>query len=107
MKEFQKNLKVGDRVFVSRTFPGHDERTVSRKTKTMVILDDGRRFSIRDGTQVGGGSWHLIRLVRFTDELSRAERHRKIALAIAKRSGFPRLLELDMETLIKIWNLVK
>lgn len=53
-----QDVKVGDVVGVSgRTFAiGLDKRTVSRVTKTQVVLDDGSRW-LKRGGKVGDHEW--------------------------------------------------
>lgn len=69
-------LNVGDRVGVcpSGWYPVPEIRTVTRKTATQVILDDGSRWN-KYGTQLGeGSSYHRSHLMTVEEaEKQRAE----------------------------------
>lgn len=66
--EFVKDLKPGDKVIT------HDRyntmvRTVSKITKTMVVLDNGERFNRESGREVGRSDiWYWTSLEQYTEE---------------------------------------
>ena len=58
-----KDLKVGDEVIYQRKSDGQERiKEVIRITDTMIIIDDGTRFSRKDGFMKGRSSWDYSRI---------------------------------------------
>lgn len=58
-----KDLKVGDEVIYQRKSDGPDRiKEITRVTNTMIVIDDGTRFSRKDGFAKGGHAWDYSRI---------------------------------------------
>lgn len=62
-----ESLKPGDAVIVSGRH-GDSIRRVARITATMVVLDNGVRFSRKHGGETGGSTWYTNTLEQPTPE---------------------------------------
>ena len=72
--EWLQQLKVGDELFFGSWGSTPYPCTVTKITKTQIVVayNDGRckeRFNRVSGRSIGGGSWHRNRLIQDTPEM--------------------------------------
>lgn len=66
-REFLKNLKIGDKVFVSSR-NGISVGIVQRFTATQIVLESGSKFNIKSGCRIGDTVWNFTNLEEFNEE---------------------------------------
>lgn len=109
MAEFE-NVKIGDKVVISRHFGGRSIATVKKVNKASFVVDCGNydmTFMTLSGKEKGGDSWTPTYAYPATEELIEKVRkeNRKANYIYAIRNC--KFEDLSYETLEQIYNLIK
>lgn len=96
-----KNLKLGDQ-FYTKNFSGYTFYTVAKITKTQIITKpkyvhqkEGKRFNIKTGQMIGGGTWNSVWMKEITPELLK-EVGRKKRVYFLNEFDFEKLSDSDL-----------
>ncbi len=81
MNDFLQNLEPGDKVVQVSSGWGTDDtiQTVSRLTKTQVVLDNQRRYRKANGREVGSSGSPISYIVEFDEEKAKCIRQKSLA----------------------------
>ena len=98
-----QEFKIGDKVLRHGDRYQNDSiRTVSKITKTQVILNNGNRFRRVDGMIVGGGSWVHIYISPATEGMITKVRHNQEKRRCVKILNNIKWNEYSLNSLTKI-----
>ena len=109
MEDFE-NVKIGDKVVISRHFGGRSIATVKKVNKASFVVDCGNydmAFMKKGGREKGGSTWNSAYAHQATDELVKTvgKENRKAKYVSACRAC--KFEDLSYETLEQIYNLIK
>lgn len=97
--------EIGERVFIDEPYQKCSIRTITRKTKTLVIVEsDNNELRFKpNGSQYGGGSWHWYYMRKLTPE--RVERFeiqqlRLKAISLRNKLSIPQAKQ-ELEVFVK------
>ena len=109
MAEFE-NVKIGDKVVISRHFGGRSIATVKKVNKTSFVVDCGNydmTFMMLSGKEKGGDKWTPTYAYPATEEIIekvKKENRKAKYIYIIRKCKFE---DLSYETLEQIYNLIK
>lgn len=109
MAEFE-NVKIGDKVIISRHFGGRSIATVKKVNKASFVVDCGKydmTFMKNSGREKGGSAWTSAYAYKATDELVETvgKENRKAKYVSTCRAC--KFEDLSYEILEQIYNLIK
>jgi len=107
--EWLKSVKPGDEVIVSGGGPMSRSRVkkVERLTKTQIVLDNGMKYRIGGGCEVGDDSWRSTFLRESTPESINKIKREDMHGHITDRLSDMKWREKSLEELSEIWSLIK
>lgn len=109
MAQFE-NIKIGDKVVISRHFGGRSIATVKKVNKASFVVDCGNydmTFMTLSGKEKGGDSWTPTYAYPATEELIekvKKENRKANYIYTIRHCKFE---DLSYETLEQIYNLIK
>lgn len=106
VSEWLHDLKEGDEVIVSPHFGNSEIKTVSRVTKTLIIVGS-ERFSKRWGQLVGTDIYFQKNLIKTTPEKAAIVKERNLRNTLIRKIENHNLSKVSTDDLMKAWEILE